>query len=139
MPDVPNNKKKLIALVGHCGPDSSYLRMAVQSAIRDAQVVMADDDTDLSRLVATGVDLLLMNRELDWGFDTRRGVELIKRLRAEHPGLKMMLVSNYADAQAEAQAAGAAPGFGKREIGSPRVREVLQSAIGEPSRETERA
>jgi two-component system chemotaxis response regulator CheY len=132
MPDVPsNNKKRIVALVGHCGPDSSYLRMAVQSSVRDAQVVMADDETDLTRLVTQGVDLLLMNRELDWGFASRMGVDLIKRLRADHPELKMMLVSNYPDAQAEAQAAGAVPGFGKREIGSARVKEVLRSALGD--------
>jgi len=35
------------------------------------------------------------------------------------------------DAQADAQAAGAVPGFGKREIGSPKVKEVLRSALGE--------
>lgn len=123
------NRKRIVALVGHCGPDSSYLRMAVQSAVREAQIVMVDDDEDLSRLVQQGVDLLLLNRELDWGFSTRRGAELIKHLKAEHPELKMMLVSNYPDAQAEAQAAGAVPGFGKREIGSPRVKDVLRSAL----------
>ena len=29
---------KKIALVGHCGPDSSYLRMTVAKAGRDIQV-----------------------------------------------------------------------------------------------------
>jgi hypothetical protein len=40
-----------------------------------------------------------------------------------------MLVSNYAEAQAAALAAGAAPGFGKREIGTPKVKELLRSAL----------
>ena len=46
------NQKKKVGLVGHCGPDSSYLRLAVQSAARDTQVLMADDETELSELVA---------------------------------------------------------------------------------------
>jgi two-component system, chemotaxis family, chemotaxis protein CheY len=120
---------KKIALVGHCGPDSSYLRMTVQKAGKDVQIVSADDDRELSRVLADGVDLILFNRELGYGFTHPMGVDAIRHLRAMSPGLKMMLVSNYADAQAAAVAAGALPGFGKREIGSPRVVEVLRAAL----------
>ena len=59
---------KKVALVGHCGPDSSYLRMAVSKALRDAKVVAADDDSELKQLLTDGVDLLLFNRILDYGF-----------------------------------------------------------------------
>ena len=118
-----------IALVGHCGPDSTYLRMTVMKAAKDVQVIMADDDSDLKNTLEQGVDLVLFNRELGYGFTETMGVDLIKRLRAEHPNLRMMLVSNYADAQAAAVANGALPGFGKREIGSPRVVEVLKDAL----------
>ena len=38
---------KKVALVGHCGPDSSFLRIAVSRAERDIQVVAVDDDSDL--------------------------------------------------------------------------------------------
>ncbi|HTL30002.1 MAG TPA: hypothetical protein VL282_12305 [Tepidisphaeraceae bacterium] len=120
---------KKVALVGHCGPDSSYLRMAVSKALRDAKVVLADDDSDLTKLLADGVDLLLFNRILDYGFKTEEGVEVIRQLRAEHPQVKMMLVSNYEDAQDAAVQAGALPGFGKREIGTPRVTQVLRDAL----------
>jgi hypothetical protein len=41
-----------------------------------------------------------------------------------------MLVSNYAEAQAAAVAAGAVPGFGKREIGQPRVAQLIREALG---------
>ena len=121
---------KKVVLVGHCGPDSSYLRMAVSKAYRDAQVSLADDDSDLKKLLNDGTaDLLLLNRQLDWGFATESGVELIRQLRPKYPAVKMMLVSNYPDAQQEAVEAGAMPGFGKREIGSPRVAEVLKAAL----------
>jgi hypothetical protein len=120
---------KKIALVGHCGPDSSFLRIAVSKAERDSVVMMVDDDSDLKRVLDDGVDLLLLNRQLDWGFDEREGVALIRKLRAKYPGVKTMLVSNYPDAQAAAVAAGAMPGFGKREIGTPRVSELLREAM----------
>jgi hypothetical protein len=120
---------KKVALVGHCGPDSSFLRIAVSRAQRDVQVVAADDDADLKRVLEDGVDLLLLNRQLDYGFHDQEGVALIRRIRAAYPHVKTMLVSNYPDAQAAAVAEGALPGFGKREIGTPRVGELLREAL----------
>ena len=128
---------KRVALIGHCGPDSSFIRLAVQKAGRDIQVVMTDESAELEKLIDAGVDLLLFNRVLDFGFEEQEGVDVIRRLRAQHPELKMMLVSNYPEAQAEAVAAGALPGFGKREIGSPRVTELIRDALAqEPSKKT---
>jgi DNA-binding NarL/FixJ family response regulator len=120
---------KKIALVGHCGPDSSFLRMTVSRVERDIQVVSADDDSALKRILDDGVDLLLMNRQLDFGFDEQDGAALIARLRAKYPNVKTMLVSNYPDAQAAAVAAGALPGFGKRELGTPRVAQLIREAL----------
>ena len=120
---------KKIVLVGHCGPDSSYLRMAVSSAERSLKVLMADDADELNQHLTNGVDLLLLNRELGWGFEQTEGVEIIRQLLPRHPNVKMMLVSNYPDAQAEALAAGAVPGFGKREIGTPRVAQLIRRAL----------
>jgi two-component system chemotaxis response regulator CheY len=120
---------KKVALVGHCGPDSSFLRMAVSSADRSVHVLMADDSSELNKLLSDGVDLLLLNREMPYGFEDSEGVGLIRKLRTKHPSVKMMLVSNYSDAQAAAVAAGAMPGFGKREIGTRRVAEVIREAL----------
>jgi two-component system, chemotaxis family, chemotaxis protein CheY len=121
--------KKRVALIGHCGPDSSYLRLTVSRAMKDVQVVMADDAAELDKLILSGVDLLLFNRVLDYGFDDSEGVAVIRKLRKTHPHLRMMLVSNYPEAQAEAVAAGALPGFGKREMSSPRVSELIREAL----------
>ncbi|HEY7120540.1 MAG TPA: hypothetical protein VH475_28405 [Tepidisphaeraceae bacterium] len=126
-------KNVKIALVGHCGPDSSYLRMVCNQAAKGAQILMADDDAELQEVLAQGPDLLLFNRELGYGFTHTGGAEVIRNLRALNPGLRMMLVSNYADAQAAAVANGALPGFGKREIGSPRVIQVLKAALEAPA------
>jgi len=122
---------KTVGLVGHCGPDSSYMRMALSSADRSAKALFIDDESDLDHALRAGVDLLLLNRELPYGFDETLGVEVIRRLRAKHPNLRLMLVSNYPEAQAEAVEAGALPGFGKREIGTPRVTHVLREALAE--------
>jgi len=125
---------KKVLLVGHCGPDSSYLRSAIKSAEKDVAIVMADDQKELRTALDDGeLDLILFNRELGYGFDERMGVDVIKYLRPNYPGLKMMLVSNYADAQAAAVAAGAVPGFGKREIGSQRVLALLKDALATTS------
>jgi len=121
---------KKVVLVGHCGPDASYLRLAVTKAVRDVSLVHADDDASLSKALESGVDLVLVNRQLDWGFATNEGIELIGQLHAKFPDLKIMLVSNFADAQREAMSAGAVNGFGKRDLGTPRVAELLKSALG---------
>jgi hypothetical protein len=123
------NKTKRVALVGHCGPDGSYLRSAVIGSVRGTSVLMIDEAARLEKALNDGVDLILMNRQLDWGFDTEEGVELIRKLRLSHPNVKFMLVSIYSEAQQEEIAAGALPGFGKREIGTPRVAELLKSAL----------
>jgi two-component system chemotaxis response regulator CheY len=128
---------KRIALIGHCGPDSSYLRMAVSRAARDVKVVLADDSGELDNLLKEGVDLLLFNRVLDYGFEDTEGVAVIRKIRAKHPNVKTMLVSNYTEAQAQAIAAGALPGFGKRDIGSPKVAELIREALEtEPSQKS---
>jgi two-component system, chemotaxis family, chemotaxis protein CheY len=120
-----------IALVGHCGPDFSYLRLALRSADPYAQVLEIDDEESLRQNLNAGVDLLLVNRVLDFGFPEETGVDLIRRLHIGYPQLKMMLVSNYADAQTAAIEAGALPGFGKRDLGLPRVVELIRAALAQ--------
>lgn len=120
---------KKVLIVGHCGPDSAYLRMAVRAAAPDALVLMADAQDELDRAVSQGVDLLLVNRVLDYGFRHDSGLELMRSLRSAHPELKWMMVSNHADAQSAAQAAGGLPGFGKRDIGSTIAATALKNAL----------
>ena len=124
---------KKVVLVGHCGPDSSFLRMAVSSAERGLSVSMADDAQELKAALDAGVELVLLNRELGWGFDQTYGVEVIKALGPAYPKTRFMLVSNYAEAQAAAVAAGGVPGFGKREIGQPRVGQLIRAALNDDS------
>ena len=121
---------KKVVLVGHCGPDSSFLRMAVSSADRGISVLMADDAQELKAALDGGADLVLLNRTLGWGFDQSLGVDVIKALGRAYPKTRFMLVSNYPEAQAAAVAAGGVAGFGKREIGQPRVAQLIREALG---------
>jgi DNA-binding NarL/FixJ family response regulator len=121
---------KKVVLVGHCGPDSSYLRMTIKKAVPDVEILAADDSEELSRVLEKNdPDLLLFNRELGYGFSPNMGVDAIRALNPAQSKFKMILVSNYADAQQAAETVGALPGFGKRELGTPRVVEILRSAL----------
>ena len=120
---------KKIALIGHCGPDSSYLKAIIHKAAKDATILFADSDEELNTVLQQDVDLLLFNRELGYGFSDSLGVNSIARLRASNYKAKMMLISNHPDAQEAAVNVGALPGFGKREIGTPRVLKLLQEAL----------
>jgi hypothetical protein len=116
-------------LIGHCGPDSFMMKSAVQRAVAGAKIVAADDHASLADHLKPDA-VLLVNRVLDGGFDTDSGIELIRALAQSPSPPVMMLVSNLSEAQEQAQAAGARPGFGKREINAARTRELLRDAAG---------
>ena len=116
-----------ILLVGHCGVDGPRLKDELSRAIPSADVERINSDADLRKAVAGGEALLLVNRE-PVGFDGE-GLDLIKQVKSEHPGVKVMLVSDYEDAQREAEQAGAIKGFGKSEMGSPRLAEHVKQAL----------
>jgi len=126
---------KKVVMVGHCGADSSYLKLAVKAAEPSVQIMSADSDRELKDALVEGADLVLVNRVVDYGFDTDEGVEIIRAYQKAFPKTKTMLVSNFESAQQDAIQAGALPGFGKREIGTPKVKQLLQQALaGTPSK-----
>lgn len=114
-------------LIGHCGPDSYLLKNAINRAVPEAKIVFADDD-DALRPHLKPESILLVNRLLDGGFDEDTGVELIARFAQSPTKPRMLLVSNHDDAQQQAEAVGALPGFGKREVNSARATERLRNA-----------
>ena len=125
--------RKRVVLVGHCGPDSSYLRAVLSSVDSSVEISAVDDEQGLMAALQSGVDLVLFNRLLDYGFEEVEGAKVIARMHRQFPQAKLMMVSNYPEAQADAVAAGALPGFGKRELGSSRVREILKSVLTDTS------
>ena len=104
---------KIIALVGHCGIDGPRLQSELTGILPGVQVVRCNDQHDLDELCQSGVNLLLLNRQLVGEFDVEEGLNLLQSIRARHPGLRTILVSDHPDAQEQARAAGALPGFGK--------------------------
>lgn len=122
----------VIVLVGHCGPDSFMLRNVAQRAVPGAKIESADDPEAL-RAAAAGADLLLVNRVLDTDVGYASGIDLIRDL-APGSHAAMMLVSNYPDAQAQAEAAGAAPGFGKRDAYARETAERIRGAVARSAR-----
>ena len=124
-----HKSSKVVALVGHCGPDSSYLRMAVSGAAPGTRVVMVDSDEALTTAIDEGIDLLMLNRKLDFGFEATDGIELLRQIKSRRPGQKIMMISNYPEAQEAALTEGAVPGFGKREIGSAKVKQLITAAL----------
>lgn len=121
---------KRIALVGHCSFDSASLTHAASRVPGVEDVLRINSDAELEK-VADGSTLLLINRVLDGRFPVDHGVELIKRLKASANGSapKMMLISNFEDAQAAAVEAGALPGFGKNATHTPDAAEKLAAAV----------
>lgn len=118
--------KKKVVLVGHCGPDSYALRSAVGAAAPGVEVVFANDDQELAK-VEGSASLLLVNRVLDGDFADTSGMSLIGRLAAR--GARVMLVSNFPEAQAEAEKAGALPGFGKKTMYAAETKVRIERAL----------
>jgi hypothetical protein len=121
------NEKPKVLLVGHCGPDAYTIRSAMQRLAPDAEMVFVNDEASLA--ANRDAAALLINRMLDGRFSVDSGVELIRALPPEIRS-RAALISNYSDAQQEAEAAGAAPGFGKRELYSERARACILTLLG---------
>src|SRR5262245_4421151 len=126
---------KRVLSVGQCRADHGGLAWSLRSEFEADVVAAATADEALRLLRANPFALVLVNRVFD--HDGSSGLELIRRLKRDEAlrSVPVMLVSNYADAQAEAEKAGATPGFGKANLGRAemldRVRPFLGDANGE--------
>ena len=101
---------KTIVLVGHCNPDIFAMRMALGRYAPGVEFVAVNDLAGLeAHRTAAG---FLVNRVLDGDFGTTSGLALLEDLPSE-VRRRAVLVSDLAEAQAQAEQLGAAPGFGK--------------------------
>ena len=113
---------KRVLDVGNCVPDHAAIRGMLEKTFR-AEVVQADGPDDaLAALRNESFDLVLVNRKLDQ--DYTDGLEIIKEIKADKKlsAVPCMLISNYADQQQVAVAAGAEYGFGKKELSKDETR-----------------
>lgn len=122
---------KRIVSVGQCYADGPALEQAILSHFH-AQVLHVDTaEQALAQLRAGSVDLVLVNRIFDANGES--GIDFIRRLKSD-PATRhfpVMLISNYSHYQEEAQALGAAPGFGKNALGQPSMMAALQPFLPE--------
>jgi two-component system chemotaxis response regulator CheY len=99
--------------VGQCNPDHAAIRRLLTEEFGVEADRAYTPDEAWVRLQNTRYDLVLVNRIFD--ATGEEGLAFIRRMKTDTTlaAVPVMLVSNYADAQAEAVAAGAEPGFGK--------------------------
>lgn len=112
---------KRVLSVGQCFTDHGSIGRVLRTQF-SAEVVPADSSDDaLRRLREEEFALVLVNRVFD--ANGASGLDLVRQIK-EDPALKavpVLLVSNYDDAQRDAVAAGAEPGFGKAALGQPQM------------------
>ena len=121
---------KRVLNVGQCGADHPAITRMIRARF-DADVVPADSAEEAVTELRKGkYDLVLANRVFDLGGS---GLEFIKQLKADDrlKAVPVMLVSNYADAQQEATALGALPGFGKSGLDDPAAHDRLAKVLGD--------
>src|SRR5262245_23298310 len=121
---------KRVLSVGQCPADDGSIRRTLERGF-GAEVVAVDTADDAVRQIRAGdFALVLVNRIFD--ADGYSGLDFIRTLRADAAlaATPVMLVSNFDDAQAQAVAEGAVPGFGKASLGSSimlvRMRKYLE-------------
>jgi CheY-like chemotaxis protein len=118
--------------VGQCSYDhgriARYLEQSFGAQVRGASTF----DEALAALRSQRYNLVLVNRIND--LDDAPGHDLIRTLKTEAglADVPVMLVSNFRDAQEEAEALGALPGFGKAELMSEATRARLGAILGAP-------
>ncbi len=120
---------KRVVSLGQCAADHWSIERMLQRHFAATVVGVDTPDQALPELRKDGVDLVLVNRLLDRGGS---GLEFIAELKrdAELSKIPVMLVSNLRNAQREAIALGALPGFGKAALGEPATLERLRDALG---------
>jgi two-component system chemotaxis response regulator CheY len=127
-PKSPTMPKRILD-VGQCGPDHATIRSYFTRNF-DCEVVQTHgpDDT-LAQLKSGRFDLVLINRKLD--ADYTDGMDILKKIKADASiaDVPVMIVTNYAEHQDAAVAAGAVRGFGKLEYDKPETRDKIAAAL----------
>ncbi|HQR08647.1 MAG TPA: response regulator [Gemmatales bacterium] len=117
---------KRVLSIGNCDYDHSTLSTALRKNF-DVEMHAAATAQEARQAVTTGeFDLIMLNRLFDMTGES--GIDLIKKLKATVKA-PMMLISNYPEYQEEAQAAGAVPGFGKKQVGKAELVKVVEGYL----------
>ncbi|QDU25087.1 chemotaxis regulatory protein CheY [Anatilimnocola aggregata] len=107
---------KRVLDIGNCSVDHGAIRgMLVKQFNAEVEQTHGPDDS-LALLKQSSFDLVLVNRKLDQDYSD--GLEIIQAMKADPQlaAVPVMLITNYAQYQEQAVAAGALLGFGKKEL-----------------------
>jgi two-component system chemotaxis response regulator CheY len=121
---------KRVLSLGQCGADHWSISTLLQRHF-DAEVVNADTFADATAQLRNGAfDLVLVNRVLDR--NGASGVDFVAQMKADDAlaQVPVMLVSNHRDAQRDAVARGALPGFGKAALDDAATLDKLHAVLG---------
>jgi two-component system, chemotaxis family, chemotaxis protein CheY len=116
---------KRVLSIGQCSVDHAAISSLVKGQF-GAEIVSADSGDEAIAALGRGkFDLVMVNRKLD--ADYSDGLDVIRRIKADpnFSATPCMLVTNYAEHQETAVAAGAEPGFGKSGYHDPATHEKL--------------
>jgi len=105
--------------VGNCTPDHFAIRRMLEQHFDVAIDRVMHVADAIERMRDTAYDLVLVNRLIfDGGAE---GIELLRRAKSDAAlrSTPIMMISNYADAQAAAMREGGQPGFGKASLDAP--------------------
>lgn len=118
-----------VLTVGHCSADHARLCHVLARAGAGDVHAASDKDEALRMMSLRNYRLALVNRVFD--AEGTSGLDFLRLVfRADvGEGVWIMLVSNHADAQENAIALGALPGFGKSDLHSPALAARLTSLL----------
>jgi CheY-like chemotaxis protein len=120
--------KPIVLDIGQCDMDHRAIRGLLEEL--GATVHRARSLQEARALMCAHVySVVLINRILDETGE--EGIAFVDEVRAA--GYPAMLVSNYADAQAEAVTRGALQGFGKAALRNPQTAHLLRRCLDEKS------
>ena len=116
---------KRVLDVGNCNADHASLTRLVQNNFTAEIVRVHGPDDAFAALRDGGIDLVLVNRLMDR--DHSEGLDIIKQIKQdpELAATPCMLITNYAEHQQLAVAAGAEVGFGKSQLEDPQTHALL--------------
>ena len=118
---------KRVLDVGQCQIDGPRIGRFLKREF-DCVVDRAHSKEEALKLAAANnYDLVFVNRLL--ALDRSPGIEVIAALHAAYPALRVMLVSDYPEAQEEAVRQGALRGFGKSALESDATEELIRSVL----------
>ena len=113
--------------VGNCGPDHSAIKSLLAEHF-DVEVVQAHShDSALAELANSSFDLVLVNRLMDR--DGSSGLEIVRSVKQQFAETPVMMITNFAEHQQSATAAGAEEGFGKSQLRSAETVQLLSGYL----------